>query len=124
MATTTTSRVTNTIEKEFDSFYIDYDSLDLNVPNPRNTGTESRASIVCYNKNDLAGVINFYDHQPPPVNSHIGSRHPHININFHISRFDDMINILRNQRSLSIWFDFDSLDGGLTTGVEPIGRQE
>jgi hypothetical protein len=39
MATTTTSRTTNIIEKEFDSFHIDYDSIDLSAPTPRNTGT-------------------------------------------------------------------------------------
>jgi len=124
MATTTTSRITSIIEKEFDSFLIEYDSVDLNVPNARNTGTQSEAAIFCYSNNDLAGVINFYEHQPPPVNSHIGSRNPHISINFHISRFNDIINILRNQRTLAIWFDFNSLDGGLFSDREPIGRQE
>jgi hypothetical protein len=125
MVTTTTSRATNVIEKEFDSFQIDYESIDLSAPTPRNTGTECWATITCLAKSsDLAGVINFYEHQPPPVNSYGGS-HPHIIINFHISRFNDVINLLRNQRTLFLWFDFNRLEGGLSTEEpEPIGRRE
>jgi len=112
MATTTASPPTE-IEKELDSFMVSYTSLDIDDPHPMSTGTKSMANIICYNKNDIAGVINFYEHQPPPVNSYRVSAHSHIVINFHISRFNDIINILRNQRLLSLWFDFNRLDGGL-----------
>ena len=78
------------IEEEFDNFMILYSSLDLGDKNPKTNGTRSTASIVCYKQSTLVGVINFHERQPPPINSYRGSRVPHININFHVSRFNDI----------------------------------
>ena len=112
MATKTASPPTS-IEKELDSFMVFYNSFDIDDPRPMSTGTKAEATIICYNRSSLAGVINFYEHQPPPVNSYRVSQHSHIIINFHISRFNDIINILQNHSGLSLWLDFNRLDGAL-----------
>jgi hypothetical protein len=105
----------NQVEREFDSFYLSYCSLDLD--DSTNPGTKSLAYITCLAKNQLVGNIVFYDRQPPPINSYRGSP-PNYNlrINFHISRFNDIINILRYHRPLSLSFDLVRLDGAVNSG--------
>jgi hypothetical protein len=111
------------IERGFDSFLLDYDSLNLD--SPEITGTKPDALITCYDKNELVGIIRFYDRQPPPANSYRGVHDPHININFHISRFNDIINILRYQKPLILWFDLRKSDAGLASAEqESTGQQE
>jgi hypothetical protein len=113
------------IEEEFDRFMVLYSSLDLGDKNPQTNGTKSAATIVCYQGNQLVGVLSFHERQPPPVNSYRGSRVPHINLNFHISRFNEIMNLIRYQRPLTIWFDVSRSDGGLSSGeIEDIGQQE
>lgn len=113
----------NILERGFDSFEVTYFSQDLRVPNPRHTGTESGATIIFFDKNELAGAINFYEQQPLPINRFISSSRPHISLTFHISRFNDIMNVLRKESALTIWFDHNTLDGGLGGVREPIGQQ-
>jgi hypothetical protein len=114
----------NEIEKKFDSFNVSY--LSLNFGDPPNIGSRCMAYIDCRDGQKPVGGIKFFDREPPPPNSYHGS-YPNYTptINFHISRFNDIINILRYQKPLSLWFDFIKLDGGVTSTVyESIGQQE
>jgi hypothetical protein len=122
MATRTASQL-NYIEKEFDSFLVTYSSLDLG--DPANSGTKCMAYIACYDKEQLVGFIKFHERQHPPINSHRGS-HPNyiLVINFHISRFNDIINILRYNKPLSLSFDLIKLEGAVNSGFESIGQEE
>lgn len=105
----------NQIDRDFDNFYVSYASLDLD--DSTNPGTKSWAYITCLNKNQMVGTIVFYERQPPPINSYRGSP-PNYNlrINFHISRFNDIINILRYHRPLSLSLDLVRLDGAVYGG--------
>ena len=118
MATETTQ--SDIIEIQFNSFAITYGSLDLG--DARNPGTQCWAYITCYDKNQAIGFIKFYERQPPPINSYRGSRPM---INFHVSRFNDIISILRYHKPLAISFDLIKLDGYLMNSErELIGQQE
>jgi hypothetical protein len=119
----TTSRQVNLIERDFNSFMIYYDSIDLG--DPANVGTKCVANIICFNNQQQAGILRFHERQPPPVNSYRGTQPNAIPlINYHISRFNDIIHILRSQKQLTLSFDLVRLEGGLVSiNYEPIGQQ-
>ena len=122
MAATTASQL-NVIEKWFDSYLVTYVSMDLG--DPASSGTKCFAYIACYDKKQLVGLIKFYERQPPPVNSYRGTDPNYIvSINFHISRFNDIINILRYHKPLALSFDLMKLEGAVNSDFEPIGQQE
>jgi hypothetical protein len=122
MATTTAGQL-NYVEKWFDSYLVTYMSVDLG--DPASAGTKCFAYIACYDKQQLVGLIKFYERQPPPVNSYRGSDPNYIvSINFHISRCNDMINILRYHKPLALSFDLMKLEGSVSSDFEAVGQQE
>jgi len=118
---TTTARQVNQIEREFNTFMIYYDSVDLG--DPASVGTKCVANILCFNNQQQAGILRFHESQPTPVNSYRGTQPNAIPlINYHISRFNDIINILRSHKQLALSFDLVRLEGGLANmNYEPIG---
>ena len=110
------------LSRQFDSFAIFYTSMNINGTN---AGTSCMPYIQCYDKEELVGIILFYENQPPPTNTYRGS-HPHyrFHITFHISRFNDIINILRYHKPLSLNFDLIRKDGSLETSErQHVGEQ-
>ena len=119
--TTTTARQASFIERDFDSFSVFYDSVDLG--DPANVGTKCVANILCFNNRQQVGILRFHDRQPPPVNTYRGSQPNYVVlINYHISRFNDILSILRLQKQLTLSFDIISLAGGVVTTYQPIGQ--
>jgi hypothetical protein len=112
------------IERQFDNFNVSY--FSENFGESPNFGSRCMAHIECRDGDKQVGAIKFFDREPAPSNSYHGSHPYYIPVlNFHISRFNDIINILRYQKPLSIWFDFNRLDGALTSPIyETIGQEE
>ena len=100
----TTLAANRPIEIAFDSYLITNASLDLGQSPKIQPGTTSKAYISCHDKEEMVGV-NFYDRQPPPNSYRIARPNNILVINFHFSRFNDIINILRYHKPLILTFD-------------------
>jgi hypothetical protein len=70
------------------------------------------------------GVIEFYHIVPANCNKLIGK---FIHLCYHMSRFNDIINILRYEKPLYIFINTQNLAGGIWTSettYEPAGEEE
>jgi hypothetical protein len=124
MATLSTLRLDATIRKEFDGFRVFYETDTMR----REPGSGSRcgADIACLSRGETVAGLHFYDFEPIPKNwveTH-EDRDPIPMLSFHISRFNDIINILRYLKPLWILYEYRYLRGTLYGGNEAIGQQE
>ena len=72
------------------------------------------------------GVIKFYQTIPANCNKSIGNGNL-IYLCYHISRFNDIINILRYEKPLFIYINDQNLSGGIWKkegAYEPVGEEE
>lgn len=86
-----------------------------------------QAYIDCYNDSKYVGRLAFYkDAYSLPANgfsSPYGTPEPCFN--FKLSRFNDVINLLREEKPLSLWFYEERKTGIIGTGdFEPVGEEE
>jgi hypothetical protein len=104
------------ILKEFDSYTVEYFS--------KNGESDTRKAIIrCFtgNSQQEVGRITFLDVKPLPDNNFHSNL---IYVYFHLSLFDDIIDILRNEKPLRIYLEDYIKVGGIITSYEPIGEQE
>jgi hypothetical protein len=95
-----------------------------NVPNT--DYSRSFGYITCYHEKEAVGYIKFFDRELIPPNSYIGSS-PNSQpvLNFHISRFNDIMTILHYEKTLAIIIDPNTLQGSVSAiSYEPVGEQE
>jgi hypothetical protein len=103
------------LQQQFDSYLIYYRSLPDGVP-----GT--RVIVNCWKANTYVGALQFaLDGTPLPANTGSASS---IQLNFPLSRFNDLITILRYESPLYLYLSTDSLVGIVSTAAEPIGEEE
>jgi hypothetical protein len=100
------------VKTEFDAYVIRYYS-----------GAHIEASILCYKGPAFVGRCRFFkDDGPIPDNITLKSG-PYIN--FSISRFNDVITILREEKPLYLGFDTNNNIGGVVTDErEEVGEEE
>ena len=102
-----------------------YKDIDYYVIRYRNKGDQfanALAYIECWYHQSQVGVIRFWA-DTDPHDSYTQSNM--INLNFGISRFNDVVSLLRYEKPLLLVFDSTSKIGGIDTKtVEPIGEQE
>ena len=122
MATLPTVGLEATIRKEFDSFQVFYETDTMK----RDEGYRCEADIPCISRGETVAGLHFYDSEPIPKNwvEMHEKRDPIPMLNFHISRFKDIMNILRYQKPLWILYEYRYLRGTLYGGNEDIGQQE
>jgi hypothetical protein len=105
------------ITKDFDSYHFYYASNT----NPGGV-TNVYSSMSLKNGHEIVAYISFFDTTPLPDNSYTNNL---INIHFPISRFNDVIGILRYEKPLRIQFDTSKLEGYIQTKeMELVGEQE
>jgi hypothetical protein len=115
------------IAKDINSYTVIYNSEPYTPDNT--SGTEyarSYAIINCYYNQDPIAWIHFYERAKIPINSYSGS-YPNylLKLNFHISGFNDIINILRYEKPLRVELRLDSLRGSVyTSSNQPVGHQQ
>jgi hypothetical protein len=103
------------IRKQFDRYILSYDTERENA--------NVVASITCYTSLPWksVGQILFYLEEIPP-NETAGN--DFLKLHFSASRFNDIINILRYEKPLSLIMNTDTLYGALQTSSEETGEQE
>jgi len=103
------------IRKQFDRYILSYDTERKNA--------NVVASITCYTSLPWksVGQILFYLEDIPP-NETAGN--DFLKLHFSASRFNDIINILRYEKPLSLIMNTDTLYGALQTSSEETGEQE
>jgi len=101
------------IRKQFDRYLLSYKSDEGNLV----------ASLSCYTSSpwEYVGRMVFYSDNLPP-NTTTGNDLP--SLHFFASQFNDIINILRYEKPLSLRMNTDTLKGDLATSSEEIGEQE
>jgi hypothetical protein len=105
------------IREQIDRYIINYASSRNVTNDPPNTEFSTcTAYISCYKKMDkFIGHIIFYDSEVVPKNEYFGSSPNYLAIiNFHISRFNDIINILRNEELIFLHLNLNTLDGEIS----------
>ena len=90
--------------------------------NSENNGDIS-AVIHCYESSVIKGTLYFYKVGTSiPANSKISTGA--LYLNYSISMFSSVVDILRNEGPLSIWYTDTNKNGGLTTDKELVGEGE
>ncbi|HXV87921.1 MAG TPA: hypothetical protein VD710_02385 [Nitrososphaeraceae archaeon] len=95
----------------------------VNYVSKKEVGSNLHAVIDCYNgvNHDHVGNITFYD-TPLPYNTFTNNI---IRIYFDISRFNDIIGLLRYEKPIVMYFDDSSKYGWiLAYTYEPVGEEE
>jgi len=79
--------------------------------------------INCYLGNSYKGSLYFYrDGASIPASSRSGSGY--LYLRFNANQMMEILETLRQETPLTIWFNDVNLWGGLTTSKEPIGEEE
>jgi hypothetical protein len=114
------------IQKNFNYYSVSLYSELYNPANAPNTDySRSLGYITCYSEKVPVGYIKFYDRELIPPNQIFGPPNYEIVLNFHISRFNDMMTLLLYEKPLVITMDPTTLKGSVTANSsEPIGEQE
>jgi hypothetical protein len=104
------------IREQIDRYIINYASSRNVTHDPPNTEFSTcTAYITCYNKdNKFIGHLIFYDSDVVPVNEYFNPPPHSAIINYHISRFNDVINILRNEELIFLHLNLNTLDGEIS----------
>ena len=111
-----------TIRKEFDSF----PGFLWDWYYEAGRGFQMWGRYTFISRGETVTGLHFYDSEPIPKNwvEMHEKRDPIPMLNFHISRFNDIMNILRYQKPLWILYEYRYLRGTLYGGNEDIGQQE
>jgi len=110
------------ILKLIDSYSITYNSEPLRTYDDKVYYTSHSFVRLFNNHEGSIGRIDFRDELAlssnfvDPVNG--------IVLHYNISRFNDIINILRYEKPMWIYIRTDTLRGGIGTGTEPAGEEE
>jgi hypothetical protein len=104
------------ISRDVDYYQFNYGSRTTNGV------TRPHALIICFDLNGEVGRIEFWESLPIPPNAFVNNT---IYLKFHISRFNDIVTILRYEKKLLLGFEDKQLDGMIyTKNLEPAGEQE
>jgi len=107
------------LQQQFDSYLI-YSRSGPDGVGPWTGGY--RAMVNCFKANTYVGGMRFLAESVPlPTNTGTASS---IELHYPLSRFNDIVTILRYEKPLYLFFYTDSLVGMLSTTSEPIGEQE
>jgi len=92
---------------------------------PNTETSRSFAAISLFDGHTWVGAIGFMDREKLDLNSYKDNV---IFMNCHISRFNDIINIIRYEKPLRIVFDPNKVEAWIETKpsgqYEPVGEQE
>jgi len=102
---------------------VDFDTYMYSVYTRRYDTTSNAAAIHLYNGSALVGSLYFnYDAaraNRDPVQS--GSR---VVLYYHMSMLDTIVDMLRNEDSVYLFYNIDAKLGYLNTGREEVGEEE
>ena len=87
-----------------------------------NTHQLFEAVIVVYSDKGIVGEISFVKNSEVVPTPQILSQSIHIY--YAISRFNDIINILREEKPLELMADTDAKFGAILSSSEPVGEEE
>jgi hypothetical protein len=103
------------IKKAFDSYSIVHSSGN----------SQYEADIACFitgTVNMIGRIIFFKDDSPLPANVNLAFGPE---IHFPLSRYSEVVDTLRQEKPLYLWFDTSTLVGAVaTTDKEPVGEEE
>jgi hypothetical protein len=69
----------------------------------------------------IGRIIFFKDNVPLPPNVNLGYGPE---IHFPLSRYNEIVSTLRQEKPLYLWFDTSTLVGSVATEKEPVGEEE
>ena len=97
----------------FDSYRIQYTTASGNQP---------LARIICYEGEDVAGMITFHQDEAIVPNAGVFQRDK-IRIGYAIRRYSEVMDLLRNEEPLELYLDPEAGWGALLTcELEPVGE--
>jgi len=108
------------VNREFNQYRLTYYNF-LEATADGRGDYETTGDIELIFDNETVAYVDFYDEIPIRRNSYTGGFFPVIYINFHLSRFNEIFNILRNVRPLFVWLDTNGWRGGIYSNAVSIG---
>ena len=81
-----------------------------------------RTYIQLFERDDFRGTISFYPKDSSLVDAKLDSN-GRIHLNMHVNRFHPVLDIIRNEKPLYIYYK-SSENAGLRTGRETIGEDQ
>ena len=102
------------VRKSFDSYMVQYTASNRDL---------ALASISCFNGTEWVGLLEFHKNEA-------GVREPfvwndRIVLSYTLKRFDEVLDLLRNEKPLELYLNTDGKWGSiLTKEMEPVGEGE
>ena len=106
------------IEKEVRSYHIGHISADNSAPYPKESAW---IQLIDEDKQHIGKLI-FVDMSPLPNN--IVHSNNEFDAFYHLDRFNDIVNILRYEKPIGIYFDNDYKRFEIQATREPVGEEE
>jgi hypothetical protein len=107
------------VQTEIDNYIIDYISFGFHVAGPNLSKPFVRIYLV--NNQKYIGRINFDDEL---IRANSVDNNGNVTLNYHLDSFNDIINILRYEKPLYVYFNTSDLTGGIATSLEHVGEEE
>ncbi len=103
------------LRRRFDAYRVQYTAANGNQP---------QARIICYEGDDVAGMLTFYRDEagvPAPMSF----QDDKISIGFAVKRFSEVLDLMRHESPLELYFDPEGEWGAiLSCEMEPVGENE
>jgi hypothetical protein len=99
-----------------------FDSYTLQVT----SGASTKASVTCFNGREQVGMLIFRDTTslPEPWHQQLNA-FDRLFLYYHIREFDSVMDILRNEKPLKLYFNPGGKWGCVSTSsLEPVGEEE
>jgi hypothetical protein len=91
------------------------------------SGGGTGPEIECLHRGDPVGTLHFHDEGAQlPANELVRPEDggPMCRLHFRLSQFPHLIDLLREEKPLYLWFSEASAQGAVMTGAEPVGEGE
>lgn len=101
---------------KFDAYVVRYRS-----------GGNGGPEIECLHRGDLVGMLHFHSEGTQlPTNDLLdgGDGGPVCRLHYRLSQFAHLVDLLREEKPLYLWFSEASGQGAVMTGAEPVGEGE
>ena len=102
---------------------VTFDKYMYSVYSGRYDSATNAAAIHLYNGNSLVGSL-YFNHNTTSANKNPQVSNGRVILYYHMSMLDTIVDMLRNEDSVYLFYNLSSNLGYLNTGKEEVGEEE